>query len=221
MLYGCIMWSSCACHYDTLRRAYHSFLTRFNGWRKKNRADHSISYLDMLMKTGSGRIEATLRWRRILLVIFVACMEGTRLPKCVMFGEMVGGAGCMGGGRKKSERGVLWTTSELSVSTPTSGPLQPKTKREWRRTAEQGAGRFMAKYMAAEKDRARRGHAVVCSNVTGRTKDIIVKSKRARAGSLAFWRCCFFRVFLYHFRFLFVWRVRRTFSPSGWCFSTL
>ena len=24
--------------------------------------------------------------------------------------------------------------------------------------------------------------------------------------------------FLYHFRFLFVWRVRRTFFPSGWCF---
>ena len=34
------------------------------------------------------------------------------------------------------------------------------------------------------------------------------------------WRCRFFRVFLYHYRFLFVWRVRRTFSPSGWCFST-
>ena len=25
-------------------------------------------------------------------------------------------------------------------------------------------------------------------------------------------------LFLYHFRFLFVWRVRRTLFPSGWCF---
>ena len=33
------------------------------------------------------------------------------------------------------------------------------------------------------------------------------------------WRCRFFQIFvLYHFRFLFVWRVRRTFFPSGWCF---
>ena len=31
----------------------------------------------------------------------------------------------------------------------------------------------------------------------------------------------FSEYFLYHFRFLFVWRVRRTFFPSEWCFSTL
>ena len=31
----------------------------------------------------------------------------------------------------------------------------------------------------------------------------------------------FSKYFLYHFRFLFVWRVRRTFFPSEWCFSTL
>ena len=31
------------------------------------------------------------------------------------------------------------------------------------------------------------------------------------------WRCRFFRVFLYHYRFLFVRRARRTFFPSGWC----
>ena len=38
---------------------------------------------------------------------------------------------------------------------------------------------------------------------------------------LFLWRCRFFRVFLYHYRFLVVWRVRRTFSLSGWYFSTL
>ena len=59
-----------------------------------------ISYLDTLVKTGSENIEATLRRRRILFVGFVARMEDTRLPKCVMFGEMVGGAGCVGGQEK-------------------------------------------------------------------------------------------------------------------------
>ena len=62
----------------------------------------TISYLDTLVKTGSESIDATLRRRRrILFAGFVARMKDTRLPKCVMFGEMVGGAGCVGA-RKKS-----------------------------------------------------------------------------------------------------------------------
>ena len=130
MLYGCATWSPRACHYDTLRRAHHRFLTRCIGWRKHNRADHPISYLDTLVKTGSEGIEATLRKRRILFAGFVARMEDTRLPKCVIFGEMAGGAGCVGGGgREKSGWGVYWTTtSVLSASTPTSGRLRPRTR---------------------------------------------------------------------------------------------
>ena len=31
MLYGCVTWSPCACHYDTLRQAHHRFLTRCIG----------------------------------------------------------------------------------------------------------------------------------------------------------------------------------------------
>ena len=96
MRYDCVTWSPRACHYDTLRRAHHRFLTRCIGWRKQNCADHSISFLDTLVKTGSESIEATLRRRRILFAGFVARMEDTRLPKCVMFGEIVGGAGCVG-----------------------------------------------------------------------------------------------------------------------------
>ena len=127
MLYGCVTWSPRACTYDTLRRAHHRFLTRCIGWRKPNRADHPNSYLDTLVKTGSQGIEATLRCRRILFAGFVVRMKDTRLPKCVMFGEMVGGAGCVGGQEKEWMWGVSWMTSELSTSTPTSGRLQPRT----------------------------------------------------------------------------------------------
>ena len=31
-LYGCITWSPRTCHYDTLHRAHHTFLTRCIGW---------------------------------------------------------------------------------------------------------------------------------------------------------------------------------------------
>ena len=95
MLYGCVTWSPRACHYETLRRAHHRSLTRCIGWRKHNRADHPISYLDTLIMTGSERR------RRILLAKFVARMEDTRLPKCVMFGEIVGGADFVGGQEKE------------------------------------------------------------------------------------------------------------------------
>ena len=95
-----------------------------------NSADHPISYLDTLIKTGSESIEATIYRRRILLAAgFVARVEDTRLPKCVMFGKVVGGAGCVGDQEKdKSGWGVSWTNSELSVSMPTCRRLQPRTR---------------------------------------------------------------------------------------------
>ena len=49
MLYGCVTWSPRACHYDTLRRVHHNLLTRYIGWRKRTRTDHSISYLETLV----------------------------------------------------------------------------------------------------------------------------------------------------------------------------
>ena len=82
-----------ACHYDTLRRVHHSLLTRCIGWRKNDRAGHSIPHLDTLIKTGSKGIEVTLRRRRILYAEFLTRMEDSRLPKCVMFGELVWGCG--------------------------------------------------------------------------------------------------------------------------------
>ena len=89
-------------HYDTLRQAHHRFLTRCIDGRKPNRADHPISCLDTLVKTGSESIEATIYKRRILFAGFVARMEDdTRLSKRAMFGEMVGGAGCVGGQEKE------------------------------------------------------------------------------------------------------------------------
>ena len=56
---------------------------------------------------------------------------------------------------------------------------------EWRRAAEQGAEHFMAKWIAAKKAKAGLRHAVVCPNVTGRTKERRAQRRRARAGSLA------------------------------------
>ena len=184
MLYGCVTWSPRACHYDTLRRAHQRISIRCIGWRKHNRADHPISYLDTLIKTGSESIEATLRRKRILFAGFVARMEDTRLPECVMFGEMVGGAGCAGG-EDKDWMGCFLDDLRAFGINADQWTTAAQDEGEWRRTAEQGAEYFMAKWIVAEKTKAGLRHAVVCPNVTGRTKEGIAESKRARAGSLA------------------------------------
>ena len=144
MLYGCVPRSPRTCHYDTLRRAHHRFLTRCIGWRKRNRADHPIFYLDTLIKTESESIKATLRKKRILLAGFVARMEDTRLPKCVVFGELVEGAGCVGGQEKEWMWCFLNDLGAFGINAE-QWTTAAQDEGEWRRTAEQGAEHFMAK----------------------------------------------------------------------------
>ena len=48
------------------------------------------------MKMKSESIEAIMLSSRILLVGFVARIEYTRLPKYVMFGELMESTGCVG-----------------------------------------------------------------------------------------------------------------------------
>ena len=107
-------------------------------------------------------------------------MEDTRLPKCVMFGELVGGAGCVGGQEKEWMGCFLDDLKAFGINAD-QWTTAAQDEGGWGRTAEP----LMAKWIAAEKPRARLRHAVVCPNVTGRTKERITQSKRARAGSLA------------------------------------
>ena len=132
----------------------------------------------------SESIEATLRRRRILSAEFVARMEDTRLPKCVIFGELMGGAGCVGGQEKEWMRCFLDDLRAFGINAD-QWTTAAQDERKWRRTAEQGTEHFMAKCIAAEKAKAGLRHAVVCRNVTGRAKERIAQRKRARAGSLA------------------------------------
>ena len=64
---------------------------------------------------------------------FVARTEDTRLQKYVMFGELEGDADCVRGSGKLVD-GVFPGRAKPSVSTLTSGRLQPRTRGD-------GAGR--------------------------------------------------------------------------------
>ena len=122
------------------------FLTRCIGWQKHNRADHPISYLATLVNTRSVSIEATLRRRRILFAGFVARMEDTTLPKCVMFGKIVGGQ------EKQWMEYFLDNFRDFGIDA-NQWTTAAQDEGEWRRTAEQGAVCFTAKWIDAEKTR--------------------------------------------------------------------
>ena len=186
MLYGCVTWSSHVCHYDTLRRAHHKFLTCCIGWRMHVRTNHPISYLDTLIETESESIEATLRRRRILFAGFVARKENTRLPKCVMFAEVVGGTGCVGG-QRKGWMGCFLDDLRACGINADQWTTAAQDEGKWRRTAEQAAEHLLAKLIAAEKTRAGLQYAVVCPNVTGRT---LGEDSPKQPGSCWFARPC-------------------------------
>ena len=103
-------------------------------------------------------------------------MEDTRLPKCVMFGEMVGGAGCVGG-QEKERMGCFLDDLRAFGINADQWTTAAQDEGEWRRTAEQGVGHFMAKLITAEKAKAGLRHAVVCPNVTERTKETYPKER--------------------------------------------
>ena len=122
--------------------------------------------------------------RRTLFTGFVARMEDTRLPKCVMFEDLVMGVGCVGG-QGKEWMGCLLDDPRAFGVNADQCTTADQDEGEWHKTVEQGAERFMAKCITADKVRAGLRHAIVCPNVTGRTKERIVRIKRVRAGSFA------------------------------------
>ena len=130
------------------------------------------------------QLQVTLHRRRILFEGFVARVEDTRLPMCVMFGALVGGAGCV---RSQEKEGMGCFLDDLRAFGINADQLTTaaQDEGEWHRTVEQGAKYFMSNWITAEEAKAGLRHAVVYPNVTGRTKERIVQSKRARAGSLA------------------------------------
>ena len=84
---------------------------------------------------------------------FVALMENTNLPKCGMVGKLVGGKGCVESQKKECMGCCLDDLRAFGINAD-QGTTAAQDKGEGRKTAEQGAERFMAKWIAAEKVRA-------------------------------------------------------------------
>ena len=135
------------------------------------------------MKRGSESIEAIKRRSRILFAGFMVRMEDTRLPKSVMFEKLVGGVGCVRS-QKKEWMGCLLNDLRVFSVNADQWTTAAQDEGEWRKRTEQGAERFMAKLIPAEKVRAGLRYEMVGPNVMARIKKRITHSKRVRVGSL-------------------------------------
>ena len=62
MLYGCATWTMRSQDFSSLRTAHHKLLLRIIGFQRKDRTGYKpLSYREVLERTGSERIETTIR----------------------------------------------------------------------------------------------------------------------------------------------------------------
>ena len=90
MLYGCAMWTLRSQDFSGLRTAHHKLLLSIIGFRRKDRTEHKpLSYRKVLERTGSERIETTIRKHQLGFAGALVRQGDSRLSKQVMFGRLV------------------------------------------------------------------------------------------------------------------------------------
>ena len=90
MLYGCATWTMRSQDFISLRTAHHKLLfLRIIGFRRKDRIGYKpLSYREVLERTGSERIETTIRKRQLGFAGALVRQGDSRLSKRVMFGRL-------------------------------------------------------------------------------------------------------------------------------------
>ena len=89
MLYGCATWTMRSQDFSSLRTAHHKLLLCIIGLRRKDRIGYKpLSYREVLERTGSERIEATIRKRQLGFAEALVRQGESRLSKRVMFGRL-------------------------------------------------------------------------------------------------------------------------------------
>eukprot|EP00752_Nemacystus_decipiens_P005575 g5044.t1 len=91
LLYGCMTWAPRRDLYRLLQTTHHRLLLRVIGYRRRRGTYRQLSYAQALKRVGCPSVEATVRQRRLLLAGAVARQSDGRLPKQLVFGEVVGG----------------------------------------------------------------------------------------------------------------------------------
>ncbi|CAB1121287.1 unnamed protein product [Ectocarpus sp. CCAP 1310/34] len=171
LLYGCMTWSPHRDHYRLLQTTHHRLLLRVIGYRRKRGTYRQLSYAQALKRVGCQSVEATVRQRRLLFAGAVARQSDRRLPKRLMFGELVGGENP---GRGSPEQNwLICLKDDLKMfearhgSTPDKRSFLGIPKPDWDEAAKveggvpwhagvlQGAERFMASWHKGKEEASR------------------------------------------------------------------
>jgi hypothetical protein len=97
LLYGCEAWTTNAEDIAALNSIHYKLLTQTLGlWREK-KTDRPRSYASILKEYGLWSLETELKMRRLKWAGSVMRMSDDRLPKIMMFGELVAGKRSVGG----------------------------------------------------------------------------------------------------------------------------
>ena len=82
-------WTMRSQDFSSLRTAHHKLLLRIIGFRRKDRIGYRpLSYREVLERTGSERIETTIRKRQLGFAGTLVRQGDSRLSKRVMFGRL-------------------------------------------------------------------------------------------------------------------------------------
>ena len=110
-----------------------------------------------LLRTDSESVETTVRRRRILFAGFVLRMGEERLPRRVMFGEMLGGKGYSGGQEWDCMKDLEEDLKVFGLEFEGCRKAAQKVGR-WFRRVEEGEKVFMRKWPKDEKEASAERH---------------------------------------------------------------
>ena len=128
ILYGCATWTMRSQEFSSLRTAHHKLLLRIIGFRRKDCTGFKpLSYREVLERTGSKRIETTIRKRQILGSpgpLFSKATQGSQIESCL------GGWWCKCPGEEVDRR-RLGRTASRKTSKPSGRSRDKGEGRKW------------------------------------------------------------------------------------------
>jgi hypothetical protein len=172
LLYGCATWATKVEDMVALDQVHYRLLVQTLGLWRTRKTNLPPSYSSILKKYGLMSMEATVKYRRLKWAGSVIKMKSDRLPKIMMFGELVEGKRCVGRPptqwnlvvqddmidfdwiKKKKQVGKIETSAEKKVWMEYQAqiwkdeisPMAVLHPREWEDNLFKGAVHFMAKW---------------------------------------------------------------------------
>jgi hypothetical protein len=185
LMYGCAAWTTTADDIAKLNSTHYKLLIQTLGLWKKKETDRPRSYSSILKEYDCVSMEATLKWRRLKWAGSVIRMGDNRLPRIMMFGELVGGVRSRGGqiGQWRTELlgdmtdfgwikekwgGVLpgcWEAYKAQVRKDEISVMAVSPE-DWTAALLKGEARFMNKWHAKEEAESKERGRVRMNNLT-------------------------------------------------------